>query len=147
MSATIIAKKLKTHGLISEILQLSNQCINQVYELMGKEDANDINLTKSSLIHLSKVPFEPLKAFVLMRNPVHQQIRKLIDKGTVCDALVDKDKDNIISLAFNSRMMPNYGECSTTKELTAALAAELEIPPEEVLVAQPNYTTIKSCEI
>ena len=94
---------------------------------------------------MSKVPLEPLEAFVLTRNPVHQHFSNLTNKGTVCDTLVDKD--NIISLAFNSRMMPNYGECSTTKGLTAVLAAELEIPPEEVLVVQLNHTTIKSCEI
>ena len=82
---------------------------------------------------------------MITRNPFHQHISKLPNKGTICDSLAGKD--NLISLAFNSRMILNYGEHSTTKESTEATAAELEIPLEEVLVAQPNYTTIDSCEI
>ena len=72
-------------------------------------------------------------------------IKNLPNKGTVCDALASKD--NLTSLAFNSRMILNYGEYMTTNKLTTAAAVELEIPPEEVLVAQPDYTTIESCEI
>ena len=54
---------------------------------MEREDANDRNLARARLIHFSKVPLEPLKAFVLTWNPVHQQISKLPNKGAVCDAL------------------------------------------------------------
>ena len=82
---------------------------------------------------------------MLTRNPVHQQISKLPNKGTIYDALAGKD--NLINLAFSSRMILNYGEYLTTKESMEATATKLEIPPEEVLVAQPNYTTIESCEI
>jgi len=63
---------------------------------MGREDKKNRNLTKASLIYFSIVPLKLLKAFVLKRNPVYQQIRNLPNKVTVCDALASKD--DLISL-------------------------------------------------